>query len=215
MTPSILRMVLIVAVILGVGVVLNLFRGQEQYGRLNQAGPVPAQPVAIDRGRTTTKQSRAANAKRLLGAVRRELQSRGYLTAAAGGPIDVATHAAILAFEDDFDLSLTATPSNGILKALVFTPTATGGNRRRVPETEVARELIGEVQRALAHLGYGQPDITTELDNETRRAIRKFERARGLQVSGRVSAPLIVSLGPAFDAARVGSANNGTDPSAG
>ena len=215
MTPAILRMVLIVALILGVGVVLNLFRSQEASVVAQPAGLVPTPTAAVQNVRRTTKQSRAAAAKRLRAAVRRELKSRGYLAPGGGRPSDVATNAAILAFEDDHNLSLTATPNNRVMKALVFTQSASGSKRQTQPQTEIARRLIGEVQRALTYLGYRRGDITNQLDRATRQAIRKFERARGLQVSGRVSAPLIASFGPAFDVKRLGLAADGADPSAG
>lgn len=215
MTPAILRMVLIVAMILGVGVVYNLFQSQEPTVVAQPAGLVPAPTQAVQNVRRTTKQSRAAAAVRVRTAVNRELQSRGYLAPGTGRPSGIATSAAILAFEDDHNLSLTATPNNRVLKALVFAQTAAGGKRQAAPETEIARKLIGEVQRALTHLGYRRGDITNQLDGATRKAIRKFERARGLQVSGRVSAPLIASFGPAFDVKRVGHVVGRVAPDAG
>ena len=215
MTPSTLRMVLFVATILGVGVVYNLFQSQEPAVVAQPAGLVPAPTQAVQSIRRTTKQSRADAAKRVRAAVNRELRSRGYLAPGAGQPSAIATHAAILAFEDDHNLKLTATPNNSVLKALLFAQTAAGGKRRTVPATEMARKLIGEVQRALTHLGYRRGDITSQLDDATRTAIRKFERARGLQLSGRVSAPLIASFGPAFDVKRLGLAIGQSDPNAG
>lgn len=214
MTSSILRTVLVVALILGVGVVLNIFKSQHSAG-VQHATLVPAKPTPAEPTRETTKRTREADARRLRDAVRRELQSRGYLTQRAGGPSEVATGAAILAFEFDYGLDLTARPSNALLKALVFTHDPAGRPAHDVPKTIAARDLIAEVQRALAHLGYGRSRITTELDDATRKAIRKFERARGLQISGRVSAPLITSLGPAFDAARLGSIAQSADRDAG
>ena len=215
MTPTILRSVLIIAMMLGIGVVVNIFSSQQHYAGIGPGGsrlgqPKPAKPAHAGAGLDQN-----AKAKRLLGAVQRELENRGYLAASAGDPTGVATKAAILAFEFDHNLPLTALPTEVVLKALIFTHTAARGARRARPQTDAARELIGEVQRALAHLGYGQPNITAELDPATRKAIRKFERARGLQVSGRVSAPLIASLGPAFDAAQIGDAGDATDQNAG
>lgn len=214
MTSSILRTVLVLALIMGVGVVLNIFKSQHNAG-VQHASPVPVKPTLAERTRAITKRTREADATRLRDAVRRELRSRGYLSQDAGEPSEVAAGAAILAFEFDYGLNLTATPSNALLKALVFTHDPAGRSAHGVPKTIAARDLIAEVQRALAHLGYGRSRITTELDGATRKAIRKFERARGLQISGRVSAPLITSLGPAFDAARLGSIAKSPDRDAG
>lgn len=215
MTPTILRSVLIIAMMLGIGVILNIFSSQQHFAGNGAEGSRLGQSVPGKRTLAGAGLDQKAKAKRLLGAVRRELENRGYLTASANDPAGVATKAAILAFEFDHNLQLTALPTEAVLKALIFTHTAARGARRARPQSDAARELIGEVQRALAHLGYGQPNITAELDTATRKAIRKFERARGLQASGRVSAPLIASLGPAFDATQVGHVGDAADSNAG
>lgn len=215
MTPSILRMVLFVATILGVGVMYNMFQRQAPAVVAQPAGLVPAPTQAVQSVRRTTKQDRANAAMRVRTAVNRELQSRGYLAPGAARPSAIATHAAILAFEDDHNLRLTATPNNSTLKALLFAQNVAGDKRHTAPATEIARKVIGEVQRALTHLGYRRGDITSQLDDATRTAIRKFERARGLQISGRVSAPLIASFGPAFDIKRLGHAAGQAEPNAG
>ncbi|MGI9475237.1 MAG: peptidoglycan-binding domain-containing protein [Hyphomicrobiaceae bacterium] len=200
---------------LGIGVIANIFSSQQQHAARSGAEVVAGQTVATKRTIAGTRNDQKAKARRRLSAVRRELESRGYLTTPEADPTGVDIKAAILAFEFDHNLQLTALPSEAVLKALIFTHTATGGARRVRPQTAAARELVGEVQRALAHLGYGQPNITAELDTATRKAIRKFERARGLQVSGRVSAPLVARLGPAFDATQVGHVEEAGDPNAG
>ena len=216
MTPTILRSVLIVAMMLGIGVIANIFSSQQhQHAARSDKGAGRSQTIATKRTIARTTHDQRTKARRLVQAVRRELESRGYLTAPAPDPTGVAIKAAILAFEFDHNLRLTALPSDAVLKALIFTHTAKGGARRVRPRTAAARDIVGEVQRALAHLGYGQPNITAELDTATRKAIRKFERARGLQVSGRVSAPLVARLGPAFDATQVGHADEASPPNAG
>lgn len=215
MTPTILRSVLIISMMVGIGIVLNIFSSQQQSATGRGNGSIIGQPVSAERKLANARRDQKTDAKLLQSAVRRELENRGYLTASSGASTGVSTAAAILAFEFDHNLKLTAMPTDAILKALIFTHTTAGKSRQIRPQTEAARELVGEVQRALAHLGYGQPNITTELDGATRKAIRKFERARGLQVSGRVSAPLIASLGPAFDATKVGHASDTADPNAG
>jgi peptidoglycan hydrolase-like protein with peptidoglycan-binding domain len=211
MTPTILRMTLAVAVMLGVGVVMNIFSSQQRYAEMRGAIHRPSTPAPV---LATNKVGREAEVRRVADAVRRQLENRGYLESTADTPAPVALPAAILAFEFDHNLGLTAEPTDRLLKVMIFAQMPVERQRPVRPGTDVARELIGEVQRALAHLGYGEPDITMELDAKTRTAIRKFERARGLQVSGRVSAPLIKRLGPAFDATKVQTATMTSDGNA-
>ncbi|MFT5508880.1 MAG: hypothetical protein ACI89J_001957 [Hyphomicrobiaceae bacterium] len=211
MTPTLLRMTLAVAVMLGVGVVLNIFSSQQRYAEMREAIHRPSAPAPV---LATNKMSREAEARRVADAVRRQLENRGYLLSSTETPAPITLPAAILAFEFDHNLGLTAEPTEDLLKVMIFAQMPVARQHTVRADTDVARDLIGEVQRALAHLGYGEPDITMELDAKTRTAIRKFERARGLQVSGRVSAPLIKSLGPAFDPTKVQTATTRPDGNA-
>ncbi len=215
MTSSILRTMLSIAILLGVGVIVNIFGNGEQAG--NQPGKIVGRWQRLDQAPAAgvQKLSRQDNERRVLSAVRRELEAHGYLNPSKRSDhLGVQTTAAILAFEFDHNLSLSAQPSERLLKTLLFAP-AKKSTTHLVPETDEARQLIKEVQRALANLGYGPSKVTEELDRATQHAIRKFERARGLQASGRVSAPLIESLGPAFDRTRIGRAERAQAPNAG
>ena len=206
MTPSILRMTLAVALILGVGVVMNILGSQERNAHKRVAMQRQVAPIPTARVPVPKQANRAAEARRVANSVRGHLEDRGYLARSAETLPQMALPAAILAFEFDHNLTLTAMPNAKLLEKMIFAQAPSDRQHPVNPTTQVARKLIGEVQRALNHLGYGEPNITMALDAKTRNAIRKFERARGLQVSGRISAPLINSLGPAFNASKVISA---------
>ena len=67
------------------------------------------------------------------------------------------TRAAIMAFEHDHGLPLTARPSQELLKAIIL-----GDGRQarrqadaREPRAHEAQDVIRSVQRSLAKLGYG------------------------------------------------------------
>ena len=202
MSPNKLRLALVVSALFGVGIVVNILNGQmssdDDGTRL-----ADAKPAMVRRGGGTARN----DARKTLEAVRRELVNRQYLSDVAGGVAgapQTTTRAAILAFEFDFHLALTATASETLLKDLIFTHAPLPSQRLTVPETDAAQDLIIAVQRALVHLGYANEKPTGELDQATREAIAKFERTRGLEVSGRISAPLINSLGPAFEEAVAG-----------
>jgi len=52
----------------------------------------------------------------------------------------------------------------------------------------------------LERVGFLKAGVSGRIDGATRSAIRAFERDRGMQSTGRVSAVLVDSLGPAFPA---------------
>jgi len=202
MTPSILRIILGCAVLLGVAIVANIFADRQR--TIGESNHVGAQAeLAGERGERQTTNSRTAEQDRLLRAIRRELHARGYLpTLPDSDTLDVLTQAAVLAFEFDRNLALTARASHAVLKSIVFSqPTATVS--AGIPASPEASQFVQEIQRALVRLGYSKAAPNGQLDRETRNAIRTFERARGLEASGRPSASLVISLGSVFDAARL------------
>jgi len=129
-------------------------------------------------------------------AIQRELESRGYAPGAAVGTATVVTRAAILAFEQDAGLPLTAEPSDIVLQALILGPgigpdAPAAKTARPGPEAE---KLIAHVQRDLAALGYGPFAAQGRLGEDTARAIAKFERDQNMTPGGRITAPLVARL---------------------
>lgn len=201
MTPAILRTVLILAAIFSAGVIANVFSNQQAGSHMRGAREAGQGIEHTKTTRVTAALDRAAAQHRTVEGVRRQLLDRGYLPSALaavpGNSLPI--RAAILAFEYDYELALTATPTDAVLEALIFTHAKTATTLAKPPATEIARGIISEVQRALDNLGYGPTGQSGALDPATKAAITKFERARGLQASGRISAPLIESLGPALN----------------
>jgi peptidoglycan hydrolase-like protein with peptidoglycan-binding domain len=131
-------------------------------------------------------------------AIQIELKRRGFGPVPSDGGLGLTTRAAIMAYEHDHGLALTATPSEQLLKRLLLGSAegmvARDGGEAVTPE---AGQLVASVQRALALLGYqpGRPD--GRLGVETVRAIRDFEVDRGMVPKGRISAELVRQLGDA------------------
>lgn len=129
-------------------------------------------------------------------AIQRELDQRGYAPGAADGIISPVTRAAILAFELDQGLPLTAEPGEKVLQALILGAGVSSSAelpQARQPGPEADR-LIRSVQRDLAALGYGPFESAGRLSEETVRAISKFEHDQHLPVTGRITAPLVARL---------------------
>lgn len=138
-------------------------------------------------------------------AIQRELNIRGYETGAQDGVVGTMTRGAIMAFEHDHGLPLTARPSDALLKAIVLGEAGKPGAGAK-GETREAQDLIRSVQRQLAKLGYKAGSATGKMTAETVRAIRAFEADQALPESGRISGPLIARLGRLAGAGRVAAA---------
>lgn len=127
-------------------------------------------------------------------AIQRELQIRGYETGARDGIVGAMTRGAIMAYEHDHGLPLTARPSDALLKSIVLGEAGKAGKKPAKVETGEARDIVRHVQRSLAKLGYKPGSPSGNLTPETVRAIRAFETDQALSVSGRISGPLIARL---------------------
>lgn len=128
-------------------------------------------------------------------AVQRELHHRGYLAATQDGVAGFVTRAAIMAFEHDNGLPLTADPSEELLKRILLGPAAAP------PPSQPARDKRGQsemiiktVQQTLSGLGYNTGKADGLLGEDTQRAIRDFESDNAMPESGRVSGHLVAKL---------------------
>jgi peptidoglycan hydrolase-like protein with peptidoglycan-binding domain len=128
-------------------------------------------------------------------AIQRELQQRGYLSGAHDGVPGLVTRAAIMAYEHDNGLPITAEPSESLLKRIILgsgaTPAPAPGAKGKPGQPEV---VIRTVQQSLSAIGYSTGRIDGRLGEETLRAIRDFENDNSLPETGRISAPLVAKL---------------------
>ncbi len=121
----------------------------------------------------------------------RELYTRGYLsgTEADAGPLVV--ECAILAFEHDHGLPLTAEASDDVLQGLIL-GTAGGPSRLDAPPGPNATRVMDAIGRKLSRLGY--PTQTNHGGRDLAAAIRNFERDTKLAETGRISASLMQAM---------------------
>lgn len=128
-------------------------------------------------------------------AVQRELKTRGYEPGPADGVAGILTRAAVMAYEYDNGRQISGDPSNEFLEFLLLGST---GNRSRAMATRQnlpeAKNIVVSVQKKLAEHGYAPGRIDGVLGKATRRAIKDFERDRGLAVKGRISGKLIEEM---------------------
>lgn len=213
MTPGSIRLTLVAFVALSCAFLANVFylqpagtgRNLASGGAAPQGGagePAAAWSLQLaSRGETNAINApgeRGADDRvELTRAIQRELKAKGYDAGAVDGVAGLVTRAAIMAYEADHGLMLTAEPRQALLQHIILgsgmSPRgdAPGGTTEIGPE---ARTVVQTVQTALAKLGF-QPGATDgRLSEETIRAIRKFESAQGMRQTGRISGPLAARL---------------------
>lgn len=133
-------------------------------------------------------------------AVQSELERRGYQPGAADGTPGLVTRAAVLAYEYDQGLPITADPSPEVLAHLRHGSSAPGiaigldGPAAGKAAAGHAETVIRAVQQSLRALGYLTAVADGQSGDETVRAIREFEMDAGMVPTGRISAPLVVRL---------------------
>lgn len=123
--------------------------------------------------------------------VQSALAARGYEPGVADGNAGPITRAAILAFEHDHGLPATAEPSETLLAALRTPGRRVASGARWQRPTEAARDVVRTVQQHLIAGGYLKGQPTGVPDAPTIAAIRAFETAQRLALTGRISAPLM------------------------
>ena len=158
------------------------------------AEPGSIDPTAAGAGEVTDAET--------VRAVQRELKLHGYGPVPVNGTMGLATRAAIMAFEHDHGMALSAEASERLLKRIVL-GAAEPADVTRVADLDAsarAAEVIRSVQQWLAALGYQPGQTDGRLGEETVTAIREFEVDKGMVPRGRISAELVGRLNEATTA---------------
>jgi peptidoglycan hydrolase-like protein with peptidoglycan-binding domain len=140
--------------------------------------------------------------------IQRELSRRGYYEGPLDGIYGPKTDAAIRDFEHAAGLRPSTQPNESLLQVIIRSPAKAGrgvtgttsparGPAARADEQAAASSRVIAVQRALADFGYGQIRASGIADNETQRAIERFERERKLPVTGQISDRVVRELAAA------------------
>jgi peptidoglycan hydrolase-like protein with peptidoglycan-binding domain len=134
----------------------------------------------------------SANAT-LIASIQRELAGRGYDPGRANGKAGIITRSAILAFQFDQHLTMTAEPSEELLRQIVMGIAGSPASQT-APALDKAARIIAGAQRLLTRLGYRPGPIDGQLNDATRKALRHFEGDSGFVPKGRVSGEVISEL---------------------
>ncbi|MCB1547673.1 MAG: peptidoglycan-binding protein [Hyphomicrobiaceae bacterium] len=135
---------------------------------------------------------------RTVRAVQRELSARGYAPGESDGVIGLMTRAAIMAYQHDNGLPLTAEPSEELLRHIILGRSLSAPISLPSQGEQIHVDMVVRVvQRALASLGYYTARIDGRLNETTTRAIREFELDQKREPKQRISGQLIAALGRA------------------
>lgn len=172
--------------------------GWEMSGAVGPATPAAAQPV---NGQSADAAAGIMvpvtnNMPDVVRGVQRELNARGYEAGQPDGVIGLVTRAAIMAYEQDYGLPLTGSPTQDLLSRIVLgssapQPSKPLGNRTTGREAET---VIRNVKQQLTARGYAPGKIDGTPSEQLARAIREFEIDQKLPETGRISAPLVSRL---------------------
>lgn len=138
------------------------------------------------------------NRGQLVSNIQRELNRRGYYDGIVDGVWGARTDAAVRDFVQATGAKVTADANDALLRAIVAAPVKRAAAPARSNDPIAA--LIAPsgrmlaVQRALNDFAYGPVKPTGLYDADTRAAIERFERARGMPVTGQVSDRLVREL---------------------
>lgn len=133
-----------------------------------------------------------ADAK-LLAAIQRELAAHGYDPGRVNGVLGIVTRSAVMAFEFDQHFPLTGEPNEELMRRIVL---GLSGNAEdpTLQTGAKAKRIIGGAQRLLLRLGYDPGPVNAQLNDDTRKALRRFEADAGMVPKGRVSGEVMTEL---------------------
>ncbi len=126
--------------------------------------------------------------------IQKGLSAQGYEPGTPDGITGLMTRAAIMAYEADNGLALTAEPSEELMRRIENGAAALP--RKGAPDVKTleAATLVRNVGQWLAAIGYPVGKNETSMSKALVRAIRDYEASQKMPETGRISAPLVARL---------------------
>lgn len=162
-----------------------------------------ALPTHLPEARPAILANPAPSQAQITTAIQRALSRRNLYDGAIDGIWGAKTEAAAHIYLKATGLKIKAEPSEALLRLLTV-PTAKAAKTKTTSRTPVNNDPVATttapskrmlaIQHALTDFGYGQIKPTGVYNAETRAAIEKFQRDRGLQVDGEVTDGFVHAL---------------------
>ena len=161
-------------------------------GALNASPGSAASKISVSAPGTDT----AVNRAEVIRGIQRELNTRGYGTSQPDGVVGLMTRGAIMAYEYDYGLPLTAEPTQDLLSRIVLGTAGPAAHLKSQPlvKTGEAESVVRSVKQCLSGLGYAPGKIDGRLSEDLIRAMRDFELDQKMPETGRISGQLVTRL---------------------
>jgi len=128
-------------------------------------------------------------------AIQRELQARGYVTGPSGAGTTTILQAAVMAYEFDQGLPLTAEIDENVMRTIILGPASIDASARATAKPgPVAQRVIAQTQQLMLKLSYGPIQPDGAMSDAFVAAIRRYEREQGMTETGRISGDLVARL---------------------
>ncbi len=129
----------------------------------------------------------------LIRRIQEELGKAGFYNGRIDGLYGPQTRAAIRGYQQSAGIAASGVPSAELPGQIRFSRLLNAGQSTGSTKPKIDKSVV-LVQTGLAELGYSPGPVDGIMGRETRAAIRRFEKERGMKVSGAVSARLIHEL---------------------
>lgn len=194
---------------LSVAIVYNSLTQSAPPAAIAQAGTSEPDPitgstrVTVDAGSEDTGGTVTLRYDATIESVQRELAASGLYSGQVDGVSGRRTKLAIIAYQRANGLDETGQASADLIEHIRYTrqineavnmTDAGVAQPRAATSTAKPVDTVTRVQVGLAELGYEPGAINGQLGQQTRNAILKFERDRGIAPTGDISATLIAEL---------------------
>jgi peptidoglycan hydrolase-like protein with peptidoglycan-binding domain len=131
----------------------------------------------------------------LVTAVQRELAERGYHPGPDNGVVTKQTSDAIAAYQKDHKLPQTGQPSDALLRHIVLGESVDElGETSSVASVDMPPAMIKAVQQVLARLGYAPGPVDGRMGQNTKDAIKAFQKDRGIAQNGDITPQLLQEM---------------------
>jgi peptidoglycan hydrolase-like protein with peptidoglycan-binding domain len=186
---------ILAAALMGIISVAVVYNSLWAHGKASRSQDLAGGSVRLDVDATNTIQLKYDP---VVEEVQRQLLAGGYYKGPVDGVTGKRTRQAIQAYQQATGLTVTGEATSDLVEHIRYTrelaeASLFTGSIEPDPNAE-RRARIRRIQTGLAELAYNPGEITGEMSDQTRSAIKAFQHDRGLDETGEISNPLLTEM---------------------